>query len=87
MSDHRRDLLKKYWFYLFTIVVLLDLWLGHLTSILSFLALRGYFIFIEQFDHHIFHFKFSRSNKTDNEESLEKVEEEESRLRVRYNFP
>lgn len=76
MNDYRRDLVKRYWLSFFITAVLIDLWTRHPTSILLFLTLRGYYIFLEEFDLHIFHVRYQCSNKTDNEESREKVEEE-----------
>lgn len=69
MTDYRRDMVKRQWLSFFTIAVLIDLWTRHPPSILLFLTLRGYYIFLEEFDLHIFHVRYQCSNKTDNEES------------------
>lgn len=57
----------------FMVAVFLDLWLGYLTSILCFLSLRVYYMVVEEFDLHIYQIRYDRSNKTDYEQSRQKI--------------
>lgn len=46
MDEGRRNLVKKNWMYFLMVTVFIDLWLGHLASILCFLSLRTYYILV-----------------------------------------
>lgn len=73
MGEDRRDLTKRYWMNFFLVGIFVDIWLGHLASILCFMSLRAYYIVIEEFDLHIYQARYEQSNKTDYEQSRQKI--------------
>jgi hypothetical protein len=86
-SKYRKDIYKRHWMYFLLLTTFIDLWNGHLTAIFCLFALRGYYMFLEEFDLEIFMEKYDRSNRTDNEETKRKVEEEEAKMKEKYHFP
>lgn len=48
--EERREIYKRHWMYFLLAGTLIDLWLGYLSAIFCLIALRGSYMFLEEFD-------------------------------------